>query len=870
MDLANIKPDPVIDYDKSLLVAEQPIWFDASKSKDYDGGISHFEWSFDDNSTNSSMINVTHTYEKPGIYNIALNLTDNMGDFNYTKISLSVGKPIPPDISFKPRLPKIREDIIFSATGIRGKKHYNWSFGDESYQEGVNLTICRHSYKKTGPYFVNLTTIDDKNKTMRNVSRIVVNDPPHAKFEWNPYLPNMKEKTSFTAKGSTDDGPIKSYIWSFGDDTNATGMDVSHAYDKGGKYLVHLKVMDEYNGTDDIQQIIEVNSQPSAYFSFYPSSPNTEDIINFDASLSSDPDPKSNIKAYQWDFGDRKTGSGQYIEHRYEKEGNYTIKLTVIDDNDLRDTTPPLVIPVKNKNVHHPPTAHINFVPEKTITTEDEVFFDASWSSDQDGNVTRYKWESNDGTKSDKRSFSHKFEREGEYIVNLSVTDDDNLNDSQSREFSVIKPKDPIAFFSCKPDILEAGKEINFNAASSQGDIVSYKWDFDDKSPGKEGPVVNHTYSPKGFKAAFYHVTLTVKDKRNKENSSSKELIVESAKTEPPAALFVFQPESPVAGEVVNFNATLSKGSIKSYEWNYGDGSLIGTEAIENHTFPANETVEVTYQVVLTLTDINEEKSRISKNISVYQPLQPLQPLFVYQPPDPIIVGQQVIFDATSSEGAITNYLWDFGDGSAQKDDAIVPHAFTASPTSTRTYDVTLTVADKMGKRYSSTRKVTVVPPEFPTINSLWIENDNQRSQYLTCPIYAQITVVANSYGGSAIFTEQYPNGEEKFKEYPFEYGRNEITFAADQIGEHILAYKINDQYSNIVIIYVVEQGQVGEYTSPSKGSYYLQPNTDQSSFQYQPLYPRDGVQYEAIRLTSAVIFFISNTLSRPNIRIRR
>ena len=44
MDLANMKPDPVIDYDKSLLVAEEPIWFDSSKSNDKDGGISNCEW----------------------------------------------------------------------------------------------------------------------------------------------------------------------------------------------------------------------------------------------------------------------------------------------------------------------------------------------------------------------------------------------------------------------------------------------------------------------------------------------------------------------------------------------------------------------------------------------------------------------------------------------------------------------------------------------------------------------------------------------------------------------------------------------------------------------------------------------------------
>jgi PKD repeat protein len=618
-----------------------------------------------------------------------------MGDINFTRINQSIGEPRPINIALDPRFPKVREEITFIAAGINVRGNYNWSFGDESFQQGANLTKCSHAYEKAGCYLVNLTTNDDKNRSRSNLSWIVVNDPPHAKIEWIPHLPNVKEKISFTGKGSTDDSPLETYIWHFGDGTNATGRDVSHVYDNGGSYLVSLRVMDEYNGTDDAQETIEVNSPPSAHFSYYPSSPTTEDDVSFDASLSSDPDPKSSIKAYEWDFGDKKKGSGLYPEHRYEKDGNFTVKLTVIDDNDLKDNTPPLVIRVQNKNVRHPPTAHINFAPEKYVTTEDDVIFDASWSSDVDGGGLKFEWDLDDGTRSNKSSFSHRFSKEGEHTVNLTVKDEDNLNNSLSRRLSVAKPKDPIAFFSCNPDILEAGKEITFNGTSSQGDVVSYRWDFGDKSPGKDGAVVNHTYSPKGFKAASYKVTLTVKDKREKENSSSKELTVEPARVEPMAPFFNFEPKNPAAGNEVAFNATSSKGSIKSYEWNYGDGSPIGTKAIENHTFPANESVEVTYQVILTLTDINEEKIRISKNISVSPPPPPpLQPHFTYEPHDPI-VGQQVIFDATSSKGTVANYLWDFGDGSAPKDDAIVPHAFTASPKNSRTYDVNLTVTDK-------------------------------------------------------------------------------------------------------------------------------------------------------------------------------
>jgi len=839
MNLANMKPDPVIDYDKSLLVADEPIWFDSSKSNDEDGGIRNCEWDFGDNTTNESMRNVTHIYGNPGKYNVILNLTDNIGDFNYTKVSLSVSEPRPLDIAFKPGLPRVREDITFIAAGIKGRKHYNWSFGDESYQQGANLTTCRHSYENAGRYFLNLTTVDDKNKTRSNVSWIVVNDPPHAKLGWDPHLPNVKEKISFSGKGSTDDLPLKDYIWSFGDGANATGRDVYHVYEKGGTYLASLRVIDEYNGTDDAQETIEVNSPPSAHFSYYPSSPTTEDDVSFDASLSSDPDPKSSIKAYEWDFGDRKKGSGLYPEHRYEKEGNFTVKLTVIDDNDLRDTTHPREIWVQNKNVLHPPTAHINFVPGKGITTEDEVIFDASWSSDVDGGGLKYEWDIDDGTRSNKSSFSHRFSKEGEHTVNLTVKDEDNLNSSVSRRLSVEKPKDPVSFFTCKPDAFEAGKEITFNASLSQGDNLSWRWDFGDKSPIKDGAVVNYTYPPKGFEAATYNVTLTVKDKRDKENSSSKQLRIEPAKAEPLVPLFIFEPKSPVAGQEVSFNATSSKGSIKSFEWNYGDGSSIGTKAIGNHTFPANESVEITYQVILTLTDINGDKGRKSMNISVSPPPPPpLHPLFSITPQDPI-VGQQVIFNATSSRGAIANYLWDFGDGSAQRDDAIVPHAFTASLKSARTYDVTLTVADKKGRMFNSTRKVTVLPPQFPTINPLGIETSSGMSMYYHCEIYDQVKMVANSYSGSATFTEQYPNGDEKFRDYQFMYGRNEITFAADRLGEHIMGYMINGLYSNIVIIYVVEKGTLGDYISPSNS---LQP-VYQSSIQMNPI--NVGMSYD-------------------------
>jgi hypothetical protein len=50
-----------------------------------------------------------------------------------------------------------------------------------------------------------------------------------------------------------------------------------------------------------------------------------------DASNSNDPDGK--IVSYKWNFGDGKSGSGKTITHTYTKEGDFTIQLTVEDDD---------------------------------------------------------------------------------------------------------------------------------------------------------------------------------------------------------------------------------------------------------------------------------------------------------------------------------------------------------------------------------------------------------------------------------------------------------------------------------------------------------------------------------------------------------
>ncbi len=86
---------------------------------------------------------------------------------------------------------------------------------------------------------------------------------------------------------------------------------------------------------------------------------------------------------------------------------------------------------------------------------------------------------------------------------------------------------------------------------------------------------------------------------------------------------------------------------------------------------------------------------------------QPPHASFSFSPLTPK-VGDEVVFDASDSkdpDGSITEYLWDFGDGSPSESGPIVIHVYGA----VGTYTVKLTVTDDQGLSNSSEKTIAVV-----------------------------------------------------------------------------------------------------------------------------------------------------------------
>jgi len=137
--------------------------------------------------------------------------------------------------------------------------------------------------------------------------------------------------------------------------------------------------------------------------------------------------------------------------------------------------------------------------------------------------IENYTWDFGDGNHSYGVVTSHTYETDGNYIVTLTVTDNDSATDTMQKYVDLINYA-PIADF----DYFIDGKTVSFDASNSSdenGTIVSYYWEFGDGSNGT-GINPKHEYV-KDYMT--YNVTLTVTDSGGNSSNISKDVVIGDA-----------------------------------------------------------------------------------------------------------------------------------------------------------------------------------------------------------------------------------------------------------------------------------------------------------------------------------------------------
>jgi PKD repeat protein len=258
------------------------------------------------------------------------------------------------------------------------------------------------------------------------------------------------------------------------------------------------------------------NLPPRPAFHHAPHEPEAGEPVRFDASGTSDPD--GTVKEYWWDFGDGIVDIGNPISHVYAEPGDYTVALTVGDED---GDTATLVRSFVVFEADTTPVASFTWGPITEAGTRllrplragDRVRFDASSSYDPDGSIVEFAWDfQSDGSfdlLTDEAHASVDPLPIGTWPVTLRVADETSRTDAVMRVVVVEELRPPEAAFDVSPGVPSIYDPVRFidRSLGVDGSIVAWEWSFGDGHASRE-PEPIHRYEAIGR----YEVRLAVTD----------------------------------------------------------------------------------------------------------------------------------------------------------------------------------------------------------------------------------------------------------------------------------------------------------------------------------------------------------------------
>jgi len=205
-----------------------------------------------------------------------------------------------------------------------------------------------------------------------------------------------------------------------------------------------------------------------------------------------------------------------------------------------------------------------------------------------------YKWDFNgDGTfDAAGETTSWVFKDPGTYTVSLNVIDSTGF---EGKDVILVKVKSVglVATVTADPVSGVVPLTIAFDATTStysDGQIVSYEWDFGDGTlPRSDVGTVTYKYT----KIGNFTAKVKVRTNDNKEQTATILISVRQVPLKSCYEASTLVGEAPLT---VTFNPQCATGTIATYKWDFGDGES-STERKPNHIFANPGSYEVTLEV---------------------------------------------------------------------------------------------------------------------------------------------------------------------------------------------------------------------------------------------------------------------------------
>lgn len=391
---------------------------------------------------------------------------------------------------------------------------YIWDFGDGSPKRIINNPLppelpltgaTSYAYTATGEYTVTLTVIDKNGcEHVSDATTLVKVDGPQADFS--------ADITSFCGENFTvnftpnatpvvSSIKIKSWQWNFGDGHTATienDKPFSYTYTHNrtrSTFDVSLRVVDANNcsSTITIKDDYIKAYRPTAAFQVIDPIRCEDYEVQF-VNRSTGYGTPTDARIYTWDFGDGSelvtTNNSTISPHTYPGNGDYTVTLTIMDENNCTD-----VATITNA------IRIVEPVPDFTFGSEIEdcapISLGFTNTSNTHGQPATYTWSFGDNStgSTDFNPQPITYTRPDDYEVILTVC---SMGCKREKKH-VVNVKGPrgalhtTAIPGCLP------YELNMEVTGSN--IGTYAWDLNDGTPveiSRDKAEIKHVYENAG------------------------------------------------------------------------------------------------------------------------------------------------------------------------------------------------------------------------------------------------------------------------------------------------------------------------------------------------------------------------------------
>lgn len=670
-------------------------------------GTINYKWDFGDGNT-SDQQNPVHTYQSAGVYTVTLVATNSYGCAD------TVVKPNAINIGL------VEADFTTSNTACAGAAFQltnssnpssfaatSWDFCDGTSSSEVNPLKL---YDQPGTYQVKMVTDfgSCKDSIMKAVTIL-----PKPTADFAAINNNGCSAPLNIAFNNTTNNAV-SFEWNFGDGSTSLLQNPEHTYNDTGRYTVILRAANANGCRDTIikENFVKIIPPKIASVSNLPVK-GCVPLAVTPVAVIKDSIP---VYSYFWDFGDGTTSTDAAPTHTYTIPGSYNVKLVIAASG----CTDSLII-VSAVKAGIKPRANFRADSRNVCASQAVTFTDRSTGAP----VTEWMWNFGDGISSVEQNPKHLYRDTGYFRVSLIASNYGCEDTVSKRRYIHIKPA--VARFDTSFSCSNPLKRVFIDKSIG---AKSWEWDFGDGSPKSTAKSPPHIYAAPGT----YPVTLNVKNGTCIDSFKTNVVVIdEQGKLEASNAESCIN--TGINFTVININAA----NIRSYAWYFNGLSQPAAAAVVN---PATNSYNTpgSWPAAVIVTDILNcpDTLQTAAPINIYGSKADFESSVTGSCP-----GNTITFnDSTKTDGIhpVTNWLWNFGEGS--------PQSYTASPFSHQynaegLFGVSLVVTDSYGCRDS------IYKPDLITIAKPAAKF--AQSDTLVCPntavtFYNQTSGLSNTY----------------------------------------------------------------------------------------------------------------------------